>query len=110
MTQGQPQAGKTMSERFIEPCAYCGVRQGLTRDHVMPKHLVKRLKRQGREIPAELTATVACCLICNLNKSTRKLVPPSWEDKIPALREVYNGKWRVWRGDNREQAFSQVHV
>lgn len=90
------------------PCAYCQKERAVHRDHVIPKSLQKRLKRQGVILPAELCATVPSCLSCNLRKSTRKLVPPSWADRIPALKELIPGQWRVWTGGTREPAFSKA--
>ena len=64
-------------------------------DHVVPKYLAKR----HPELPPELTATVPCCFPCNIRKGTRKLVPESWDDKLPLLRELIPGPWRTWDGD-----------
>lgn len=96
-------------------CAYCGERRAVGRDHVVPKTIAKRLKlrksrRNNPDFPQDLLATVPACLECNVRKSTRKLVPPSWEDKIPRLVELLPGPWRVWRGDPLEVAFREVHL
>jgi hypothetical protein len=105
----------------IVTCAYCGVRRAVNRDHVIPKALRKNgaIKRRGkairavfevRIIPEELARTVPCCFECNMRKGTRKLVPPSWAQHIPALKELIPGKWRVWKGDPLDPAFREVHV
>lgn len=91
------------------PCSYCGVRRAVNADHVVPKSLQKKLRQRGVVLPTELKGTVPSCFECNMRKATRKLVPPSWEDRIPALVAAVPGQWRVWRGDVRERAFSAVH-
>ena len=91
----------------MSACAYCGKRRGIHQDHVIPRTLAKR--RKGL-IPAALLVTVACCGECNWLKSTRKLVPPSWADRIPALKEAIPGPWRTWDGDPKAEAFVAVHL
>lgn len=89
-------------------CAYCQKAPAVNRDHVIPKSLQKRLARRGIALSADLCATVPACFACNLRKSTRKLVPPSWADRIPALKAVIPGQWRVWDGSVSSPAFSQA--
>jgi hypothetical protein len=93
-------------------CAYCGAdaSRGFNQDHVVPKSLRKRLRQQGIELPEELCGTVWACVPCNIRKGTRKLVPPSWENKIPALKDLIPGQWRVWRGDPSEPAYREAWV
>ena len=91
----------------MSACAYCGVRRAIHDDHVIPKAVLKRYKHLT--IPAELREVVGACGPCNWLKSTRKLVPPSWADRLPALRELIPGDWRIWYGDVREPAFRSVH-
>lgn len=86
-------------------CAYCGQR-AIHQDHVVPKSY-----RRIRPIPDELSGTVPACGSCNWLKGQRRLVPPSWEDKLPALIEAYPGTtWRVWTGGLKEQAYRSVHT
>lgn len=101
-----------------QACAYCGA-PATGADHVIPKAIRKHYTEHVRlatkwikrcTIPEELLGTVPCCLKCNVNKSTRKLVPPSWADKVVAIREVVPGDWRVWHGSLMEPAFREVHV
>lgn len=107
-----------------QPCAYCGIRPSVSRDHVVPKSLRKRAmcrwvqqtgacpcKVKHRAIPVELLALEPACFICNTTKGTRRLVPPSWEDKIPALNDAFPGTaWRTWSGDIRAASFREVHT
>lgn len=85
-------------------CAYCQERPAVNRDHVVPRVMAKRY-----ELPDELRLTVPACFECNIRKSTRKLVPSSWADKIPALKALIPGQWRVWKGNPKEIAFAAVH-
>ena len=66
-------------------------------------------ERRALTLPDELLATVPSCFKCNVLKGTRKLVPPSWADRIPALKAAIPGAWRVWTGDVKDPAFSAVH-
>jgi len=86
-----------------QPCAYCGA-QAAGRDHVVPRSIAKKYPA----LPDHLRATVPACLPCNVRKINRKLVPPSWAERIPELCEAIPGAWRVWRGDTSEPAFSGV--
>lgn len=95
--------------RFNEPCAYRQERPAVGKDHVIPKSLQRKCRKQGQELPSELCGTVPACLECNVRKSTRKLVPPSWAEHIPALKEAIPGQWRVWRGDPKSKSFTAVH-
>jgi hypothetical protein len=97
--------------RIQGACAYCQKRRAVNRDHVVPRSLVKRLK--GRplrsDIPEELLVTVPACLFCNTGKGTRRLVPPSWADRVALLNELIPGKpWRVWDGDTKSPAYREV--
>ena len=87
-------------------CAYCRSRPAINHDHVIPRAIAK--KRAGL-IPDELLITVPACFECNIRKGTRKLVPPSWAAKIPALKELIPGQWRVWDGNPMSPAFTAVH-
>lgn len=86
-------------------CSYCGTRRAVNQDHVVPKTMRKRY-----DVPAELLLTVPACFECNIRKGTRKLVPPSWADKIPALKDALPGRWRVWNGDPKSPSFNAGHV
>ena len=85
-------------------CAYCGTERAVNSDHVIPKYLAKR----HPELPQELTATVPSCFPCNIRKGTRKLVPESWADKIPALKDAIPGSWRVWHGSTQEDSYREA--
>lgn len=94
-------------------CAYCGHRRAVQRDHVVPRSLAKRLKGRTlrRDIPSELLVTVPACMFCNTGKGTRRLVPPSWADKVSVLNELIPGTpWRVWDGDTKSPAYKDVHL
>ena len=80
-------------------CAYCGSRPAVNADHVVPKALRKTLREKYGSLPEELRGTVPACMACNVRKGTRKLVPPSWADYIPILKEFIPGQWRVWDGN-----------
>ena len=89
-------------------CAYCRRRLAVNRDPVIPKALLRRLLKAGLDISAELLALEPACFECNVLKGTRKLVPPSWADKIPALKELLPGPWRTWDGNPMSPAFTQT--
>lgn len=60
-------------------------------------------------MPVELTYTVPACFACNIRKGARRLVPPSWADKIEALNDYFGGvPFRVWAGDPTDEAFSKA--
>jgi 5-methylcytosine-specific restriction endonuclease McrA len=105
----------------VSACAYCGVRRAVNQDHVVPKSLRKnymanvRVSQTRREwmscIPEDLLGLVGTCFECNHLKAARRLVPPSWADKVDALNEFFGGTpWRVWHGDVKELAFTKVHL
>lgn len=87
-------------------CAYCGSREVIHRDHVVPRSF-----RRIRPIPPELQGTVESCGPCNWRKANRRLIPPSWEDKLPALEEAFPGaKWRIWDGSTDSPAYREVWI
>lgn len=89
-----------------QACAYCGL-PAANADHVVPRSF----KHRHGPIPPELRGTVAACFACNIRKGARALIPPSWESKLPALREAYpNTPWRIWHGDPKEAVFKRVHT
>ena len=97
------------------PCAYCGRNleiMGGNKDHVVPRQVAKNYQRhhKGQHLPAELRVTVWSCFPCNIRKGTRKLVPMTWADKIPELKELMGGDWRVWDGNPMSPAFREVHI
>lgn len=92
------------------PCAYCGIRRAVNRDHVVPRSLQRKCAEiNGRLLPEHLSGTVKSCFSCNMLKGTRKLVPQSWAHKIPELKDLLPGEWRVWQGGVHEHAFAAVH-
>lgn len=106
------------------PCAYCHERPSFSRDHVIPKSLRRKaicrwVQKTGacpckvthRAIDPLLLGLVPSCLICNVNKGTRRLVPVSWADRIEALNDFFGGApWRVWMGSPTEPAYREVHT
>lgn len=86
-------------------CSYCLVRTAIHQDHVVPKSLAR--KRAG---PPWVQETVPSCGPCNWRKGTRRLVPPSWADRVELLNDLYPGTpFRVWHGNTQEAAFREVH-
>lgn len=109
-------------------CAYCRERRAVNRDHVVPQSLQRKHAPRrptltvvlGAEqiyrsvirppIPPDLLGTVPSCFECNNRKGTRRLVPPDWKSKVPALNAFFGGApWRVWDGNPRAQGFREVH-
>lgn len=100
-------------------CAYCRKARAVNRDHVVPQALAKKLKKSRgltkkralvEGAPTWLFSTVPSCFSCNMFKSTRRLIPEAWEDRIPVLTEWFPGTpWRVWHGSKDEPAFREVH-
>ena len=87
------------------PCEYCGGR-AVHDDHVLPQSLVGNYNAdrvifpEKPPIPEEWLDTVPACLACNLTKFTFRLVPPSWQERIPELDAFFGGRpgWRVYAG------------
>lgn len=104
----------------VRPCAYCGTAPGLTRDHVVPQSLFYRelprlyalMKAKALPIPLQtLRSTVACCADHNILKSSQRLVPASWADRVEILNDLFPGTpWRVWSGRVDEPAYRDVHI
>lgn len=106
------------------PCAYCTLRPSVSRDHVVPKSLRKRVmckwviktgicrcKVKHRAVPIELLELVPACFRCNTTKGTRRLVPQSWEPRISLLNEHFPGTpWRTWAGDVTDANFRRAFV
>lgn len=100
-----------------ELCAYCQKEPAVTKDHVVPKTFLRKghawsnqRRKALRALDPSLLKTVPACYTCNLRKATRKLVPASWEGKIPLLKQAIPGPWRVWNGDPQDAAYREVHV
>ena len=92
-------------------CAYCANAKAVQRDHVIPYSLAQKYPHIYAFLPERLKVLVPACITCNINKGTRRLVPPHLADLIPDLAEAYPGTpWRVWSGDPSEPAFKDVHV
>lgn len=101
--------------RLSGPCAYCGARRAVNREHVIPRSLVRTYNRyapiDAPSIPAEWLAVVGACFDCNTRKGNRRLVPPAWANRINQLNRFFPGTpWRVWDGDPLSPAFREVHV
>lgn len=75
----------------MEACAYCEKERAVHRDHILSRAL--RRKHPGWD-----DVTVPSCGTCNWLKGTRRLVPPSWEHRIPELEELSGKRWAVYRG------------
>jgi 5-methylcytosine-specific restriction endonuclease McrA len=91
---------KQILERDNYVCAYCG-RRAHTKDHVVHKHRFRdpRLAERLGFAHDSDSNLVAACWQCNNRRGTRKLVPPSWEWRIPALNELFPGfQWQLWDG------------
>lgn len=97
-------------------CAYCRTRGAVNRDHVVPRQLARKYRENRRaatrpRIPDELLGTVPCCFDCNIRKGTRRLVPPSWENKLDTLNEFFGGSpFRVWDGNPMSLSYRTVHL
>jgi hypothetical protein len=91
-------------------CAYCGDK-AIHMDHVVPKSLQRKYHQQhGKKLPLDLAATVPSCGDCNWRKGTRRLVPPSWADKVDELNVLFFGsRFRVWAGDPQSEAFTGTY-
>ena len=90
-------------------CAYRRATAAVNQDHVIPRVVRKRFGVAG--IPEELLQTVPCCFACNHRKGARALVPPSWADRVPALKQLLPRKaWRVWDGDPASPMIRGVHL
>ena len=88
-------------------CAYCDTRRAVNSDHIVPKAERQRLERRyGGE--TSFSVTVPACFECNNLKSTRRLVPPSWANRLVELEALTNKTWKVWNGDPNEPAFREV--
>lgn len=101
---------RTVRQRLMNEangiCAYCGQSGARSLDHVVPK---ADRRRAGISDTDEAYLVVAC-LTCNIRKGTRKLVPPSWANKIAQLREVIPGHWRCWNGDPKAASFRVTYA
>jgi len=91
-------------------CAYCSVRPAGNLDHVVSKSMQRKyVQTTGNLVPAHIAGTVASCWQCNTLKGARRLVPQSWEKKLPSLERHFPGvPWRVWNGDVSEPAYAGV--
>jgi 5-methylcytosine-specific restriction endonuclease McrA len=88
-------------------CAYCGQTKPVHMDHVLAKSLVRNYNRSRKlfswqnrpEIPAEWLAKVPACFQCNMLKSTRRLLPPTWAHRVDAISGFFLGaRFQVWDG------------
>ena len=108
-------ASRVDGVRITGACAYCGVRKAVNRDHVIPRSLIRNYNRfapdDAPSIPAEWLEVVGACFECNIRKSSRRLVPPSWIKRVKALNRFFPGTpWRVWNGNPQAAAFREVHI
>ncbi len=76
-------------------CLYCGSR-AVHRDHIVSKDDRRRYGIEANDTRYHAPA----CMRCNVNKLTRRLVPPSMAYLVDELNELMAGtRWRVWNGD-----------
>jgi 5-methylcytosine-specific restriction endonuclease McrA len=84
----------TRTQRILQRdnyrCAYCGGR-AFQADHIVPVAL--RRRHPGFDTDDYL---VASCPRDNWRKGTRRLVPPSWADRLHELPGTR--PWAVWDG------------
>ena len=73
---------------YAVSCAYCG-KPAVHMDHIVSKSM--RRRHPGWE-----DVTVPACFACNMRKGTRRLVPPSWKDRLDELPGTR--PWKVWDG------------
>jgi len=89
----------------IYPCAYCGKSRADNWDHVVPRSVQKK----HPQMPVDLTFLAPACFDCNILKGNRRLVPPSWADKVDALNDYFGGvEWRVWDGNPQSEAYAKA--
>ena len=91
--------------RYGGKCAYCGAPNPRTIDHIV----AKADRRRAGIDDLDETYLVPACLGDNVLKGTRRLVPPSWAEKVDALNSFFGGvEFRVWRGSVQEPAYAEV--
>ena len=94
-------------------CAYCGERRAVTRDHVIPRAVLRTYNAtaplDAPSVPPEWLGEVPACLECNVRKSRRRLVPASWAGQVSQLNEFFGAIWAMWDGDPSAPAFKAVH-
>lgn len=77
-------------------CAYCGTARAVHRDHIVSSADRRRYGIAKNDVRYHAGA----CVTCNLNKLTRRLVPPTHAYLVDELNELTTGtRWRVWNGD-----------
>lgn len=96
-------------------CAYCGKRRADSRDHVVPRSVLRTYNAtapiDAPSVPAKWLVEVGCCLTCNWLKANSRLVPPSWRRQVAAMNRFFGGtEWRTWAGDPRDPALKAVHL
>lgn len=106
---------KVGHEKVVGACAYCGVRRAVTRDHVIPRSVLRSYNRAAPEgapsVPGKWLDVVGACFECNVTKSSSRLVPPSWKAEVNQLNRFFGGtEWRVWSGSPSDPALKAVHV
>ena len=70
-------------------CAYCRVRPGIQRDHVV----ARAMRRRHHIADSDERYHVRACMQCNVNKLTRKLYPAGFDVSL-----LPGNGWRVWDG------------
>jgi hypothetical protein len=95
-------------------CVYCGERRAVTRDHVIPRAVLRTYNATAPDdapsVPPEWLGEVPACLECNVRKGRRRFVPPSWADQVSQLNEFFGAIWSVWSGDPAEPEFRKVQI
>lgn len=93
-------------ERDHYACQYCGT-GATTIDHIV----AKADRRRFGVSHLDTEYMVAACSADNVRKGSRRLVPPSWADRIPQLTEAFPGKpWRTWDGSTSSPAYREAHT
>lgn len=96
------------------PCEYCRVKRADTRDHVVPRSVLRTYNAtapvEAPSVPEKWLVEVPCCSACNLRKGRRRLVPPSWGREVPAMIKFFGVPWAVWDGNPASDAFKAVLI
>ncbi|WP_236615110.1 hypothetical protein [Desulfovibrio sp. X2] len=82
-----------------EVCAICGRQAPLTRHHLVPRALHKRLKRRAAFAGRDLSATIGLCRACHstLHQTfSEKELAVSYDSLESILADGCIARWREW--------------